>query len=91
MSRSSSARSLHIVHAGSSFKDTEAVDEMYHEVAAQRIVFGILCIAGGYATGDVAALFQDIVYFETECRLVPFQERFGGRGVPQHFVLFETV
>ena len=91
MSRSSSARSLHVVHAGSSFKDTEAVDEMYHEVATQCVVFGILCIARGYAAGDVAALFQDIVYLETERRLVPFQERFGSRGVPQHFVLFETV
>ena len=77
MSRPSSARSGHIVHAGSSFKDTEAVDEVYHEVTAQCVVFGILRIAGGYATGDVAALFQDIVYLETECRLVPFQERFG--------------
>ena len=74
MSRPSSARSLHVVHAGSSFKDTEAVDEVYHEVATQCVVFGILCIAGGYAAGYVAALFQYIVYFETECRLVPFQE-----------------
>ena len=39
-----------------------------------RVVFGVLCIAGGYAAGYVAALFQYIVYFETERRLVPFQE-----------------
>lgn len=82
MPRSSSARSLHVVHAGSSFEDAEAVDEMYHEVAPQGIVFGILRIAGGYATGDVTALFQYVVYLETECRLFPFQERFGGGGVP---------
>ena len=74
MSRPSSARSLHIVHAGSSFKDAKTVDEMHHKVATQGIVFGILCIAGSYTTGDIAALFQYVVYLKTECSLFPFQE-----------------
>ena len=74
MERASSARPLYIVHAGTAFEDTEAVDEMYHKVTAQRVVFRILRIAGGYAAGDIAALFQDIVYLETKRCLLPFQE-----------------
>ena len=47
---------------------------MHHKVATQGIVFGILCIAGSYTTGDIAALFQYVVYLKTECSLFPFQE-----------------
>ncbi len=65
------------------FKDAEPVNEVNHEVTTQRIVFRILCIVSCYALRDITALLlQDIINFETQCRLVPFQERFGCGCIP---------
>lgn len=78
----SATRSAYIVHTGSPFKDTEPVDEVNHKVATQCIVFRILGIAVICGLRNIAALVQDIIDLETQCRLVTFQERFGCRCVP---------
>lgn len=87
----SSAHSTDIVHAGSSFEDAEAVDEVYHEITAQCIVFRILCITCRYAAGDIAALLQDVINLKPESCLVPFQEGFGGRSIPKDLFLLEPI
>ncbi|MPN23660.1 hypothetical protein SDC9_171053 [bioreactor metagenome] len=81
----------HITLGGSSFEDIEPIHKMYHKVAGERVGSRITDIVGCYASVDVAALLQNIIYFETECTVFLLEQGLLQRCIPQPFILLKTV
>ena len=46
----------HVAGACSTFEDAEAIDEVYHEIAAQGVILRVLDVVGCHGASDVAAL-----------------------------------
>ena len=80
----------HVFSCGASFEDIEAIDEVEHEIGGEGIGGGIANIVGRDAAADVAALLQNIVYFEANGAVFLFKHLFLQRSVPQPFLLFKS-
>ena len=69
---------LSIRLGGSTFKYTETIYKVNHEVAVKRIILRVGDAAGSYVTADVTSLLQDVVHLKPDGSLIVFQEGFGG-------------
>lgn len=89
----SSTRTSSRYHVGlccTIFKDIEAIDEVKHEVGGKGVGRCIPNIVGRDTSTDVAALLQNIVYFEANGAVFLFEDLFLQGGIPQPFLLFKT-
>lgn len=80
----------HVGLCCSIFKDVEAINEVEHEVGSKGVGCGVADIVGRDTSTDVAALLQNIVYFEANGAVFLFEDLFLQGGIPQPFLLFKT-
>lgn len=64
----------------------QAINEVYHAIAVNGIVFRILAHCGADSTADVALVPQDIVELDAYRSGIAFQEILRDLGVPYQFV-----
>ena len=64
----------------------QAINEVYHAIAVNGIVFRILAHRGADSTADVALVPQDIVELDAYRSGIAFQEILRDLGVPYQFV-----
>ena len=53
-------------------KEVQSVDEVYHTVAVDSVVFGILSHGCTDGTADVALIFQNVIELNAYCSCIAF-------------------